>query len=94
MDVNRGYYHAFVIGETGSGKSRFLHDIIINMIAKYSPEDVELYLMDFKGVEFNPYRDIKHSRVILVDRADERITYEVIRELQDKMEQRQKILAF
>ncbi len=93
MDVNRGHYHAFVIGETGSGKSRFLHDIIINMIAKYSPEDVELYLMDFKGVEFNPYRDIKHSRVILVDRADERITYEVIRELQQKMEERQKILA-
>lgn len=93
MDVNRGHYHAFVIGETGSGKSRFLHDIIINMIAKYSPEDVELYLMDFKGVEFNPYRDIKHSRVILVDRADERITYEVIRELQDKMEQRKKMLA-
>lgn len=93
MDVNRGHYHAFVIGETGSGKSRFLHDIIINMIVKYSPEDVELYLMDFKGVEFNPYRDIKHSRVILVDRADERITYEVIRELQEKMEQRQKMLA-
>ena len=93
IDVNRGHYHAFVIGETGSGKSRFLHDIIINMIAKYRPEDVELYLMDFKGVEFNPYRDIKHSRVILVDRADERITYEVIRELQQKMEERQKILA-
>ena len=63
------------------------------MIAKYSPEDVELYLMDFKGVEFNPYRDIKHSRVILVDRADERITYEVIHELKQKMEERQKILA-
>lgn len=93
MDVNRGHYHAFVIGETGSGKSRFLHDIIINMIAKYSPEDVELYLMDFKGVEFNPYRDIKHSRVILVDRADERITYEVIHELKQKMEERQKTLA-
>ena len=93
IDVNRGHYHAFVIGETGSGKSRFLHDIIINMILKYSPEDVELYLMDFKGVEFNPYRDIKHSRVVLVDRADERITYEVIRELQDKMEERQKMLA-
>lgn len=92
IDVNRGHYHAFVIGETGSGKSRFLHDIIINMIVKYSPEDVELYLMDFKGVEFNPYRDIKHSRVILVDRADERITYEVIRELKQKMEERQKIL--
>lgn len=93
LDVNKGHYHAFVIGETGSGKSRFLHDIIINMIGKYSPKDVELYLMDFKGVEFIPYRDIKHSRVILVDRADERITYEVIRELKEKMEERQRILA-
>lgn len=93
LDVNKGHYHAFIIGETGSGKSRFLHDIIINMIGKYSPKDVELYLMDFKGVEFNDYRDVKHSRVILVDRADERITYEVIRELKEKMEERQRILA-
>lgn len=93
LDVNKGHYHAFVIGETGSGKSRFLHDVIINMIGKYSPKDVELYLMDFKGVEFNDYRDVKHSRVILVDRADERITYEVVRELKEKMEERQRLLA-
>lgn len=93
MDVNKGHYHAFVIGETGSGKSRFLHNIIISMISKYSPEDLELYLMDFKGVEFNCYRDIKHSRVVLVDRADERITYEVINELKEKMEERQRVLA-
>lgn len=93
FDVNKGHYHTFVIGETGSGKSRFLHDVIINMIGKYSPKDVELYLMDFKGVEFNDYRDVKHSRVILVDRADERITYEVIRELKEKMEKRQRLLA-
>lgn len=92
MDVNKGHYHAFIIGETGSGKSRFLHDILINMVNYYSPEDVELYLMDFKGVEFNDYRDIKHSRVVLVDRADERITYEVIYELKEKMEERQRIL--
>lgn len=93
IDVNKGHYHAFVIGETGSGKSRFLHDVILNMIGKYSPEDVDLYLMDFKGVEFNDYKDIKHSRVVLVDRADERITYEVIRELKEKMEERQRVLA-
>jgi len=93
LDINKGHHHAFVIGETGSGKSRFLHDIIISMISKYSSEDIELYLLDFKGVEFNPYRDIKHSRVVLVDRADERITYEVIYELKEKMQERQKLLA-
>ena len=49
MDVNNQHYHAFVIGATGSGKSRFLHDVILSMTAKYQPEDVELYLLDFKG---------------------------------------------
>lgn len=93
MDVSKQHYHAFVIGATGSGKSRFLHDVILSMTAKYQPEDVELYLLDFKGVEFNCYRGFKHSRAILVDRADERITYEVIRDIKLKMEERQQILA-
>lgn len=93
MDVNKQHHHAFVIGATGSGKSRFLHDVILSMTAKYQPEDVELYLLDFKGVEFNCYRGFKHSRAILVDRADERITYEVIRDIKLKMDERQQILA-
>ena len=93
MDVNKQHYHAFVIGATGSGKSRFLHDVILSMTAKYQPEDVELYLLDFKGVEFNCYRGFKHARSILVDRADERITYEVIKDIKLKMEERQQLLA-
>lgn len=93
LDVNKQHYHAFVIGSTGSGKSRFLHDIILSITTKYSPEDVELYLMDFKGIEFNCYKDIKHVRAVLVDRADEQITYEVIRDIKVKMEERQHILA-
>ena len=92
MDVNKGHYHAFVIGATGSGKSRFLHDIILSMTAKYQPEDIELYLLDFKGVEFNCYREFKHTRAILVDRADEQITYEVIKDIKLKMEERQQQL--
>lgn len=93
MDVNKQHYHAFVIGATGSGKSRFLHNVILSMTTKYSPEDLELYLLDFKGVEFNCYRNFKHVRAVLVDRADERITYEVIKDLKVRMEERQHILA-
>ena len=93
MDVSKQHYHAFVIGATGSGKSRFLHDAILSMTANYQPEDLELYLLDFKGVEFNCYRDFKHMHAILVDRADERITYEVIDRIKREMEERQQILA-
>ena len=50
-------------------------------------------MLDFKGVEFNCYRGFKHTRAILVDRADERITYEVIKDIKLKMEERQQLLA-
>ena len=48
-----GSAHAVVIGGTGSGKSNLLHTIIMNVCYKYSPDEVNLYLVDFKGgVEF------------------------------------------
>ena len=51
-----GSAHAVVIGGTGSGKSNLLHTIIMNACYKYSPEELILYLVDFKGgVEFKYY---------------------------------------
>lgn len=51
-----GSAHAVVIGGTGSGKSNLLHTIILNACYKYSPEELNLYLVDFKGgVEFKYY---------------------------------------
>ncbi len=51
-----GSAHAVVIGGTGSGKSNLLHTIIMSACYKYSPEELNLYLVDFKGgVEFKYY---------------------------------------
>lgn len=51
-----GSAHAVVIGGTGSGKSNLLHTIIMNACYKYSPDELSLYLIDFKGgVEFKFY---------------------------------------
>ncbi len=48
--------HMLVAGKTGSGKSTFFHALITNVCMHYSPEEVELYLVDFKkGVEFKAY---------------------------------------
>lgn len=51
-----GSCHTVIIGGTGSGKSNLLHTIIMSACYKYSPEDLNLYLIDFKGgVEFKYY---------------------------------------
>lgn len=62
--------HVLVGGKTGSGKSTLLHVLITNLALKYSPQEVELYLVDFKkGVEFKTYASyqLPHARVIAVE---------------------------
>ncbi len=61
--------HAVVAGKTGSGKSTLLHAFIANLALMYSPDEVELYLIDFKeGVEFKPYavHKLPHARVVAI----------------------------
>ena len=52
--------NVLVSGSTGSGKSVFLHQMITSLIAKYSPEQVKLLLIDSKMVEFNCYEGLPH----------------------------------
>ena len=85
------YIHAFILGQSGSGKSVLLNNIISSAILKYSPEDLMLYLMDFKGVEFNRYRGVKHTKAVLVDNSDSQMTLEVLRELREENRRRVKL---
>lgn len=88
------HIHCFIIGQSGTGKSVFLHDVIIGAMSKYSPEELELYLMDFKigGVEFNRYRNERHVKALLVDNSDIQITLEILRDISNKMRERGKQL--
>lgn len=61
-----GQNSAVVIGIPGSGKSVFLHTIIASAMTYYSPKELQLYLLDFSGVEFDVYarHKLPHARVI------------------------------
>lgn len=89
-----GHVHSFIIGQTGTGKSVLLHDIIIEAIHKYSPEDLQIYFLDCKlgGVEFNQYKDVKHARALLVDNSDIVVILEILRDLAEQMQDRGRIL--
>lgn len=57
-----------IIGRTGSGKSSLLHALITNLALYFSPDELELYLLDFKKVEFKDYATyaLPHARVIAI----------------------------
>src|SRR5262249_43620916 len=62
--------HVLVAGKTGSGKSTLMHALITNAALFYSPEELELYLIDFKkGVEFRTYaaHELPHARVVAIE---------------------------
>ncbi|MEE3716247.1 FtsK/SpoIIIE domain-containing protein [Tumidithrix elongata RA019] len=49
---------SLLFGKPGAGKSYTLHSIINGLAMRYAPDELELYLLDFKeGVEFQVYVD-------------------------------------
>ena len=71
LSLGRGTsQHVLMSGKTGSGKSTLLHVLITNLAVRYSPAQVEFYLVDFKkGVEFKAYatHSLPHARVIAIE---------------------------
>ena len=62
--------HVIIAGKTGSGKSTLLHALVTNVAMRYSPDEVQVYLIDFKkGVEFKAYAqcELPHARVIAIE---------------------------
>jgi len=52
--------HLLVAGSTGSGKSVFLHSLIMSLMYKLSPDELRFIMIDPKRVEFNRYNRMPH----------------------------------
>lgn len=84
-----GRAHSFIMGASGSGKSVFLEDLIVSATMRYSPESLQLYLIDFKdGATFKPYAHLPHVRWC-VAANDKAIIYTMLKKLADERERRE-----
>ena len=52
--------HVLAAGTTGSGKSVFIHSMLRQLIQKYPPSALKMFLVDPKGSEFPFYKYAKH----------------------------------
>ncbi|GAA7792435.1 hypothetical protein HpBT0238_03200 [Helicobacter pylori] len=69
FEIGNAQNHTLICGRSGSWKSNFLHVLIQNLAFYYDPDEVQLFLLDYKeGVEFNAYTDpiLEHARLVSV----------------------------
>lgn len=93
MQIGNATPHYLVGGITGSGKSNFLHNMIMSACWNYSPDELEVYLLDFKeGVEFKIYADGKLPNAKLVaTEADTEYGVKVLEHIDRERERRYKL---
>lgn len=85
-------HHALIAGQTGAGKSTLLHTLIMSTLISYSPDEVQMYLLDFKeGVEFSAYTRYRlpSLRVVAIN-SEREFGLNVLKELCTELEARTK----
>ncbi len=83
-------FHALVGGRINSGKSNFLHALILSLCTTYSADELNLYLVDFKeGIEFQDYalHKLPHARAIVIE-AEREFGLSILQFLYDEIERR------
>ncbi len=89
--------HTLVGGPSGSGKTNFLYGVLGSLAARYSPDELEMYLLDFKeGVSFAQFtpgrRDpswLPHARLVGVNvNTDREFGLALLRFLAEEMRRR------
>jgi DNA segregation ATPase FtsK/SpoIIIE, S-DNA-T family len=82
--------HLLIAGTTGSGKSIFIHNLLISLLMKNTPETLNLVLIDPKRVELINYSDLPH--LIIDPVVETKKTLGVFNWLIEEMEERYKLL--
>ena len=87
-------FAAYLVGASGSGKSTLLHILISGVIRNYHPDNVELWLADFKQLEFKNYMQHRppHIKYVLLDESIE-LVYDLIDRINSIMMERQRIFG-
>lgn len=84
--------HALIAGTTGSGKSELLRTLVTTLAQRYSPNEVQFLLIDFKGgATFQPFEVLPHTLEVLTDLEPELVT-RTVSGLRAELRRREQVL--
>ena len=83
--------HMLVSGTTGSGKTIFMHSVILSLIMRNKPDELKIVLIDPKKVEMAYYEQIPHLLCPNISQSNK--AFVAMKKLVDEMERRYNLFA-
>jgi hypothetical protein len=87
--------HILVGGESGGGKSTWLHSLLAALLTAHDPAELQLYLVDPKMVEFTVWAGVPHLALPIAEEAEAatQVTEHVLAEMERRVALFQSVLA-
>lgn len=82
--------HLAVCGSAVSGKSTFLQTMVYSFLLSYSPDQLQMYLIDFSSHMLAPFAEAPHVGGVVFDGQEERLS-RCIHMLKTQMDERKKL---
>lgn len=83
-------YGSYSAGGAGSGKTRTIRLITAHLVYNVAPEDLEIVINDYKGIDFIEFKYCKHVIKYITGSV---ATIKMLKEQEEEMERRYKIFA-
>ena len=86
------FHHMALVGLAGSGKSNFFKTMLYSLVMKYTPEDVNIYILDLSGGVLSAFKNMPHCGAYL-SKENEPDFERLLALVQDIVETRKKLFA-
>lgn len=90
MDLARAP-HLLIAGATGSGKSVCMSNLVLSLLYRFTPAELELIMIDPKRVEFGLFKDVPHLIHPVV--TEPKMAVQVLKWVVQEMQRRYEVLA-
>ncbi len=93
-DFENENFAAYMMGAARSGKSTLLNTIISGLIMNYHPDEVELWMMDFKMLGFRRFINFvpPHVKYILLEKSED-LVFDILDRLTELLKEREYLFS-
>jgi len=84
--------HAVIFSSSGRGKTTFLQTVITSLALNHSPDELQIYILDFGGRAMSVMSDLPHVGTIITAEEEERVM-RVLRKIKDVIDRRQVLFS-